>query len=254
VVSPTTKRDSANYIQYDGGLMVGSPAWLAGATFHGAGTIGTQHGVYDAGVLLSDHVFDRYFDGAPRPDEAQAVQGYAYVGLGQLRERLERDRHLPNMPSRTEWEAKDGASLGTVTTGLWETVEDQALYITQLEKTCILENTGTDIPQERISPGAGSKQLSEAQSLSALNEKAIRHERHRRLPATACRLACFWASPVPPVTEFNDHQYHGAAPPNLLDVSSTPRTFIRWLRAAQPGHPAPRAYRVRTGAANVRGL
>ncbi|QQS72483.1 MAG: hypothetical protein IPP95_15145 [Flavobacteriales bacterium] len=182
VVSPTTKRDSANYIQYDGGLMVGSPAWLAGATFHGAGTIGTQHGVYDAGVLLSDHVFDRYFDGAPRPDEAQAVQGYAYVGLGQLRERLERDRHLPNMPSRTEWEAKDGASLGTVTTGLWETVEDQALYITQLEKDLrSLEEMafGTDMsPQEAqrlITEVQSSKRLSEAQKLhliDALNEKA----------------------------------------------------------------------------------
>ncbi len=182
VASPTIKRDSANYVQYDGGLMIGSPAWLAGATFHGAGTIGTERGVYDAGALLSDHVFDRYFDGAVRPEDAHAANGYAYVGLDKLRERLERDRHLPNMPSRSEWEAKGGASLGTVTTGLWETVEDQALYITQLEKDLrSLEEMafGTDMsPQEAmrlIAEVQSSKRLSEAQKLhliDALNEKA----------------------------------------------------------------------------------
>ncbi|MBK9061073.1 MAG: hypothetical protein IPL81_14820 [Flavobacteriales bacterium] len=86
------------------------------------------------------------------------------------------------MPSRTEWEAKDGASLGTVTTGLWETVEDQALYITQLEKDLrSLEEMafGTDMsPQEAqrlITEVQSSKRLSEAQKLhliDALNEKA----------------------------------------------------------------------------------
>ena len=183
VVTPTVEERFANYIQYDGGLMIGSAAWLAGAPFHGAGTVNAQKGVYDGGTLLSDHVFDRYFDGAARPEEAHSSQGYAYVGLDQLRQRLESDRHLPNMPSRTEWETKGGASLGTITTGLWESVEDQALYITQLEKDlAALEEMafGTDLsPQEAqrlIAEVQGSKRLSEAQKLhliDALNEKAL---------------------------------------------------------------------------------
>lgn len=172
----------ANYVQYPGGLMIGSNAWLGTATFRGPGTVKVQNGVYDAGVLLSDHVFDRYFDGAPRPEDAQAAQGYAYVGLDHLRERLERDRHLPNMPSRAEWEQRGGASLGQLTTGLWQTVEDQALYITQLEKDLgTLEEMTFG---KALTPGEArrmiaeiqaSKRLSEAQKLhltEAVNEKA----------------------------------------------------------------------------------
>lgn len=184
VVTPTTVQRAANYINYEGGLMVGPAAWRSSATFHGAGTISTQRGIYDAGSLLSDHVFDRYFDGTVRPEDAPAATGYAYVGLEQLRDRLESDRHLPNMPSRTEWETKGGASLGTITTGLWETVEDQALYITQLEKDLgSLEEMafGTELsPQETehlIAEVQGSKRLSEAQKLhliDALNKKAQR--------------------------------------------------------------------------------
>ncbi len=183
VVSPATVVRQANYIQYDGGLIIGSPGWAA-ANFHGAGTVSAQKGIYDGSTLLSDHVFDSYFDGTVRPEDAPAHQGYAYVGLDQLRQRLERDRHLPNMPSRTTWEAKGGASLGTITTGLWESVEDQALYITQLEKdlTSLEEMAfGTDLsPQEAqrlIAEVQGSKRLTEAQKLhliDALNEKAQR--------------------------------------------------------------------------------
>lgn len=182
VVSPTVLPRAANYIQYDGGLMIGSSAWAnTPGNFHGAGTIAAESGIYDAGSLLSDHVFDRYFDGTVRPEDTHAAEGYAYVGLDQLRDRLERDRHLPNMPSRSEWEAKGGASLGTVTTGLWESVEDQALYISQLEKDLsALEELafGPDLsPQEAqrlIAEVQESKRLTQAQKLhliNALNEK-----------------------------------------------------------------------------------
>jgi hypothetical protein len=163
---------AANYVQYDGGVMIGSPAWVSGTTFRGPGTVKAQNGIYDAGVLLSDHVFDRYFDGQVKPQDAHAAQGYAYVGLDQLRKRLEKDRHLPNMPSRQEWEAKGGASLGTLATGLWETVENQALYITQLEKDLSsLEELsfGKSLTTEEagrlIAEIQGSKRLSEAQKL-----------------------------------------------------------------------------------------
>mgnify|MGYP001240529778 CR=1 FL=1 len=175
---------AANYVQYDGGLMIGSPAWDGGTTFRGPGTIKAENGIFDAGVLLSDHVFDRYFDGRVKPQDTQAAQGYAYVGLDQLRQRLEKDRHLPNMPSRQEWEAKGTASLGTLATGLWETVENQALYITQLEKDLgsleelsFGKNLTPDEAQRLIAEIQGSKRLSEAQKLhllDAVNEKAAK--------------------------------------------------------------------------------
>lgn len=179
---PDVVQRRANYIQYDGGILVGDPTWYAAEPRKGPGTVQAQKGIYDGHVLLSDHVFDRYFDGAPRPEDAVAAQGYAYVGLAQLRERLERERHLPNMPSRSQWEARGGASLGTLTTGLWRSVEDQALYITQLEKDLSsLEEMvfGPDLaPQEAqrlIAEIQASKRLTEAQKLhliDTLNEKA----------------------------------------------------------------------------------
>lgn len=173
---------AANYVQYEGGMMIGSPAWVSSTTFRGPGTIKAQNGIYDAGVLLSDHVFDRYYDGQVKAQDTQAAQGYAYIGLDQLRQRLEKDRHLPNMPSRSEWESKGGASLGSITTGLWETVENQALYITQLEKDLnsmeelsFGKSLTPDEAQRLIAEIQGSKRLSEAQKLhlvDAVNEKA----------------------------------------------------------------------------------
>jgi hypothetical protein len=181
IKSPSVVPGNANYIQYDGGLMIGSPTWLATATYRGPGTIKVENGLYDAGVLLSDHVFDRYFDGTVRPEDAQAAQGYSYVGLDQLRQQLERDRHLPNMPSRAQWEARGGESLGKLATGLWETVENQGLYIAQLEKDLSsLEEISFGKTLDRqeadrlIAEIQASKRLSEAQKLhlvDAVNEK-----------------------------------------------------------------------------------
>lgn len=173
---------TANYLQYDGGVMIGSPAWAnAATTYSGPGTVKAEKGVYDGNLMLSDHVFDRYFDGAPAPQDAQAAQGYAYVGLPQLRDQLARDRHLPNMPSRQEWEAAGGASLGRIATGLWESVEDQALYITQLEQDLsALEELSfgkalLPVEAEKLIAGVrSSKRLTEAQKMhlvEAINQK-----------------------------------------------------------------------------------
>lgn len=173
IKSPGIVAASANYLQYDGGVMIGSPAWAnAATTYSGPGTVKAEKGVYDGSLLLSDHVFDRYFDGAPAPQDAQASQGYAYVGLPQLREALARDRHLPNMPSRQEWEAAGGASLGRIATGLWESLEDQSLYITQLEQDlsaleelCFGNSLQPAEAEKLIAGISASKRLSEAQKL-----------------------------------------------------------------------------------------
>lgn len=166
----------ANYLWYDGGVMVGSNAWLGTQPRKGPGTVQAENGVFDGNVRLSDHVFDRYFDGTVRPEDAASAEGYVYVGLDRLRERLAKDRHLPNMPSRSAWEAKGGASLGAVTTGLWQSVEDQALYISQLEQDLsALEELAfgpalaADEAQQLIARINASKRLTDAQKLHLTN-------------------------------------------------------------------------------------
>lgn len=174
VATPTVKQAWANYLNYDGGLMIGDAAWAAApGNFKGPGTVKAQNGVYDGTLVLSDHVFDRYFDGMAGPADNGAITGYAYTGLAQLRERLERERHLPNMPSRAQWEASGGASLGKLATGLWESVEDQALYITQLEKdlSALEEMTFGD----GLTPGEARRLADEVRASRRLTEAQKAH-------------------------------------------------------------------------------
>ncbi|MBL7964299.1 MAG: hypothetical protein JNM31_10710 [Flavobacteriales bacterium] len=129
----------ANYTQYNGGLMVGTAAFASGSTagqpnFKGPGTIHADTAVFDGNTQLSDHVFDRYYDGQVRPEDAPAAATYNYVELRHLKSYLAENRHLPSMPSREQWETRGTPSLGTMATKLWETVETQALYIVELER------------------------------------------------------------------------------------------------------------------------
>lgn len=174
VVSPFIKQAYANYLQYDGGIMIGDPTWAATpGNFRGPGTVKAQNGVYDGTLLLSDHVFDRYFDGHVRPEDQAATLGYAYTGLGQLRDNLERERRLPNMPSRQQWEATGGLPLGQLATGLWESVEDQALYITQLEKDLnALENISFG---QQLDPQEAQRLIQEVQASRRLTEAQKMH-------------------------------------------------------------------------------
>lgn len=173
ITSPTVVARNANYIQYSGGLMVGTNTWANTAgNFKGPGTIRAQNGVYDGSVSLSDHVFDRYFDGAVRPEEREAAADYEMVPLSDLRDRLEKERHLPDLPSRQEWETEGNRSLGTLQTGLWRTVETQALYITQLEQdlSALEANAfGPDLSADQVNAliqdVQASKRLSDAQKV-----------------------------------------------------------------------------------------
>lgn len=128
---------NASFLNYGGGLMIdhnANPTTWADAAYMGPGTIRASLAVYDGNTALSDHVFDRYFDGSVAPQDAKQAEGYAYVGLPELKDYLQQERHLPNMPSREDWDLHGSPSLGRLQTGLWESVETQALYITQLEK------------------------------------------------------------------------------------------------------------------------
>lgn len=181
ITSRTTVPRNANFTQYPGGLMVGTQAWASTpGTFKGPGTIRAQNGVYDGNTQLSDHVFDRYYDGVVRPEDAASAADYRMVPLDDLRQTLERDRHLPDMPSRQEWEQAGTPSLGQLQTGLWRTVETQALYITELEKDLsALESaafgasTSAAETERLIAEVQRSNRLSDAQKLHLV--AALRH-------------------------------------------------------------------------------
>ncbi|MBK8612120.1 MAG: hypothetical protein IPN85_01285 [Flavobacteriales bacterium] len=124
---------TASYIHYAGGLNIGDAVWSA-ANYRGPGTVSAQQGVYDGNSQLNDHVFDRYFDGSIREEDAAAAATYDHIPLRDLKPYLEEERHLPNMPSREEWDEQGAPSLGQLQNGLWQEVETQALYITELER------------------------------------------------------------------------------------------------------------------------
>ncbi len=181
VATPSTVTRQANILQYDGSVHIGDNAWANSTPFRGPGNVKAQRGVYDGNTLLSDHVFDRYFDGVVKPADEAAAVGYAYIGLPQLRETLEKQRHLPNMPSRQQWESTGGASLGKLATGLWQTVEDQALYISQLEKDlAALEEMSFGGPISAERAGELIKEIQESKRLTPPQKEhlvqAIRHK------------------------------------------------------------------------------
>ena len=164
-----------DFIGYDGGMFIdtlGGSVATADALFRGPGSVRARTAVYDGSLQLSDHVFDKYFDGDVKPEDTEAHQGFAYVGVKDLKEYIRKERHLPNMPSRTEWESHGTPSIGQLQTGLWETVESQALNIIELEKDLrALESLafgGSSDPaaiERMINEVNASKRLSEAQKL-----------------------------------------------------------------------------------------
>src|SRR5690606_33797287 len=96
------------------GLRVGSPT----GGDKGAGTINAV-AIYDDNVLLTDYVFE--------PD-------YPLLTIDSMTAFYETNKHLPTIPGRDEWERDGKFSLGKLANHLWETVEVQAIYISQLHK------------------------------------------------------------------------------------------------------------------------
>ena len=176
---------TGNYLNYGGGVVLdtnAAPGAISDAAYRGPGTIKAMRAAYDGTTQLSDHVFDRYFDGEVAPADAKAAEGYAYVGLPALKDYLERERHLPSMPSRAEWEEHGTRPIGELQTGLWESVETQALYITQLEKdlsameALAFGKTATPQDLERmLADIKASRRLSEAQKLHLTNALRARY-------------------------------------------------------------------------------
>jgi hypothetical protein len=54
--------------------------------------------------------------------------------LGELRQFLDSNGHLPGIPSSADVEAKQGVEVGDLQARMLKVVEEQALYILQLEE------------------------------------------------------------------------------------------------------------------------
>jgi hypothetical protein len=126
-----------DYLVARQGVMIGANAWSTGGVFpnqnfRGPGTISAQKAVFANGVMLSDHVFDRYFDGAVRPEDAAVGKGYDHLPIRAMANYVEKQRHLPTMEGRDAWNSTGAFSLDNVSNQLWVTVEAQALYIQEL--------------------------------------------------------------------------------------------------------------------------
>ncbi len=60
--------------------------------------------------------------------------GYDLMPLSELRAFVQRNRHLPGIPSASEVDADGGVEVGDLQRRMLETIEQQALYILQLEE------------------------------------------------------------------------------------------------------------------------
>jgi len=121
------------FYTFDDAIVVGNPLLFYGADFKGPGTV-TAESVYDDNSLLSDFVFDEYFDGAVQQQDLDNCDDYRYLTLTELEEFVSIYRHLPNIPGRDEWKEKGGFSLGELLTDILISVEDQALYIKEIHE------------------------------------------------------------------------------------------------------------------------
>jgi hypothetical protein len=95
-----------------GGVQIGQPT----GGNKGAGTLNAV-AVYDDNVLLTDYVFE---------------DGYKLPSIPEMAAFFTARKHLPTIPGREEWEKSGSFSVGQIATRLWETVEAQAIYISQL--------------------------------------------------------------------------------------------------------------------------
>jgi hypothetical protein len=133
---------NGNYLLASGeGLMIGDyPAWAnsgnygtcADYRFKGPGTISARSSVWGGAVLLSDHVFDNYYDGRIKPEDQQQAIGYRHYPLKEMTNYVEREHHLPTIAGRDDWKKQSGFSVDQLTNQLWVTVETQSLYIKEL--------------------------------------------------------------------------------------------------------------------------
>lgn len=127
--TPTT----TSYLYSAQPWVVGTPALPAPYMSHGPGSV-TAQALYDDNTLLSDYVFDAYFDGRVAEEDLALHADYKMADLEEMIRFMEEHRHLPTIKGRSDWEQNGKFSVGELSSYLWETSETQALYIIELRR------------------------------------------------------------------------------------------------------------------------
>ncbi|QQR87355.1 MAG: hypothetical protein IPJ76_03785 [Flavobacteriales bacterium] len=163
--APPGTTSSGDFVNYHGALLVeGNLPWVLPTvlnwsaqsapyySFKGPGTIAAQQGIYDDAVRLTDHVFDRHFDGRVMSSDAAEHGTGRNLSIGEMTAHTRTKRHLPTMKGRADWEKSGGFALGDVTNQLWATTETQALYLIDLQERteglAVLSGTGPISPTQ----------------------------------------------------------------------------------------------------------
>jgi hypothetical protein len=117
----------AGYFDFDRGFVVGAPTGLS----KGAGTINAQ-AVYDDNVLLTDWVYELYYDGqittpkGSRDEAAPRPHPKRLYTIEELRTVTETEHRLPWMPSSSTFEDERG--VGRLLTSIWQGTEQLSIY------------------------------------------------------------------------------------------------------------------------------
>jgi len=98
--------------------------------------IAAAQALYDAETQLSEYVFNSYLS-STTPDElfgdtATDTDAYQMLTIDEMREFIIQNGHLPSITKRDEWNA-GSLTIGELANQLWQTAEEQALYITELD-------------------------------------------------------------------------------------------------------------------------
>ncbi len=131
-----------NYYQFNKGLVLGSPLIPVPYEHHGQGTI-TGEAIYDDNTLLSDYVFDYYFDGKISNEDLNLHADYELLPLEEMIRFMIDKRHLPTINGKSDWEQNGKFSVGALSTQLWKTAETHALYLIEL-------NNRVEVLQQQI--------------------------------------------------------------------------------------------------------
>jgi len=120
---------SKSYI--GGSLIMGSPTGGS----KGAGTINAK-AVYDDNVLLTDYVFDKYFDNEIKEEDIDKgiSAEYTIPTREEFIKHIEEKRHLPRLTGRLNWTEENRPSLGKFQSQLCEQMEHLAIYIKELHE------------------------------------------------------------------------------------------------------------------------
>ncbi|HMX03629.1 MAG TPA: hypothetical protein PKE14_03100 [Chitinophagales bacterium] len=136
-VGPTT--GVGDYLQFNLPIMIGSPVLPAPYVHHGPGSI-TAEAIYDENVIISDYVFDNYFDGEMSETDKVKHADYTMRSIDEMTEYMRIHRHLPTIRGRKDWEENGKFSTGELASELWVTYETHALYLKELhERTLVAE-------------------------------------------------------------------------------------------------------------------